>query len=108
MGNTCQTTPLLKHMVKVTVLLSDAANSLANWIVSQSWNTTTSTYYSPSSSITDSPNGNYSHNINKSITLTSGVDLNNAVAATLSFYGKWEIEAGYDYVQLEISTNGRW
>ena len=63
-----------------------------------------STYYSPSSSITDSPGGNYSHNINKSITLTSGVDLNNAVAATLSFYGKWEIEAGYDYVQLEIST----
>ena len=88
------------------ILLSDAANSLANWIVSQTWNTTTSTYYSPSSSITDSPNGNYNHNINKSITLTSGVDLNNAVAATLSFYGKWEIEAGYDYVQLEISTNG--
>ena len=88
------------------ILLSDVGNSLANWTVSQSWNTTTSTYYSPSSSITDSPNGNYSHNINKSITLNSGVDLNNAVAATLSFYGKWEIEAGYDYVQLEISTNG--
>ena len=88
------------------ILLFDAANSLANWIVSQTWNTTTSTYYSPTSSITDSPNGNYNHNINKSITLTTGVDLNNAVAATLSFYGKWEIEAGYDYVQLEISTNG--
>ena len=38
--------------------------------------------------------------------MSSGIDLNNAVAATLSFYGKWEIEAGYDYVQLEISTNG--
>ena len=88
------------------ILLFDAANSLANWIVSQTWNTTTSTYYSPTSSITDSPKGNYNHNINKSITLTTGVDLNNAVAATLSFYGKWEIEAGYDYVQLEISTNG--
>ena len=88
------------------VIFSDAANSLTNWTVSQTWNTTTSAYYSASSSITDSPNGNYSHNINKSITLTSGVDLNNAVAATLSFYGKWEIEAGYDYVQLEISTNG--
>jgi hypothetical protein len=88
------------------VVFSDAANSLTNWTVSQTWGTTTSTYYSASSSITDSPNGNYSHNINKSITLTSGVDLNNAVAATLSFYGKWEIEAGYDYVQLEISTNG--
>jgi carboxypeptidase T len=88
------------------VVFSDAANSLNNWTVSASWNTTTSTFYSASSSITDSPNGDYANNANKSITLSSGVDLNNAVAATLSFYGKWEIEAGYDYVQLEISTNG--
>jgi len=88
------------------VLFSDAANSLTNWTVSQTWNTTSSAYYSPSSSITDSPGGNYSNNIDKSITMSSGVNLTNAVAATLSFYGKWEIEAGYDYVQLEISTNG--
>ena len=88
------------------VVFSDAANSLTNWTVSQTWNTTTSTYYSPSSSITDSPGGNYSNNIDKSITLANGVSLNNAVAATMSFYGKWEIEDGYDYVQLEISTDG--
>ena len=88
------------------VLFSDAANSLTNWTVSQTWNTTSSAYYSPSTSITDSPGGNYSNNIDKSITMSSGVNLTNAVAATLSFYGKWEIEAGYDYVQLEISTNG--
>ncbi len=88
------------------VIFSDAANSLTNWTVSQTWNTTSSTYYSPSNSITDSPGGNYGNNIDKSITMSSVVNLNNAVAATLSFYGKWEIEAGYDYVQLEISTNG--
>jgi len=88
------------------VIFSDAANSLTNWTVSQTWNTTSSAYYSPSNSITDSPGGNYSNNIDKSITMSSVVNLNNAVAATLSFYGKWEIEAGYDYVQLEISTNG--
>ncbi len=87
-------------------VFSDAANSLNNWTVSATWNTTTSTFYSASSSITDSPNGNYANGANKSITMSSGIDLNNAVAATLSFYGKWEIEAGYDYVQLEISTNG--
>jgi len=88
------------------IVFSDAANNISNWTVSSSWNTTTSTYYSPSSSITDSPSGNYSNNTNKSITLTNGVSLNNAVAATLSFYGKWETEGGYDYVQLEISTDG--
>jgi hypothetical protein len=88
------------------VIFSDAANSITNWTVSETWGTTTSTFYSASSSITDSPNGDYANGANKSITLSSGVDLNNAVAATLSFYGKWGIEAGYDYVQLEISTNG--
>ena len=88
------------------IVFSDAANNLINWTVSNSWNTTNSDYYSPSSSITDSPGGNYSNNINKSITLANDVNLNNAIAASLSFYGKWEIEDGYDYVQLEISTNG--
>ena len=87
------------------IVFTEVGNNLNNWSSSASWNTTTSTFYSPSSSITDSPGGNYSNNIEKSITLTSGVSLNNAVAATLSFYGKWEIEDNYDYVQLEISTD---
>jgi hypothetical protein len=87
------------------IIFTEAGNNLNNWSSSAYWNTTTSTFYSPSSSITDSPGGDYSNNIEKSITLTIGVSLNNAVAATLSFYGKWEIEDGYDYVQLEISTD---
>lgn len=86
-------------------LFSDAGNTLTNWVVSSTWNTTTSTYYSPSSSITDSPSGNYQNNINKTITLANGVDLSNTVSATLSFYAKWAIEDNWDYVQVEISTN---
>ena len=86
-------------------ILTDNANNLTNWTVSQTWNTTTTSFYSPSSSITDSPSGNYANNINKTITLTNAIDLSNAVSANLSFYAKWAIEAGWDYVQVEVSTN---
>ncbi len=87
-------------------IFNDNADNLTNWTVSQTWNLTASTYYSASTSITDSPSGNYNDNINKTITLTNPVDLNNAISASISYYAKWEIESGWDYVQFEISTNG--
>ena len=39
------------------------------------------------------------------IILANDVDLSNATTANLSFYARWDIEAGYDYVQVEVSTN---
>ena len=86
-------------------IFTDNANNLTNWVVSQTWGTTTSTYYSASSSITDSPTGNYSDGVNKTITLTNAINLTNVISANLSFYAKWAIEAGWDYVQVEVSTN---
>lgn len=86
-------------------VLADNADNLTNWTVSQTWGTTNATYYSASSSITDSPSGNYNDNINKTITLTNEIDLNGAINANMSFYAKWAIEAGWDYVQVEVSTD---
>ncbi|WP_298350487.1 M14 family zinc carboxypeptidase [uncultured Dokdonia sp.] len=70
-----------------------------------SWGVTSSTFVSPSSSITDSPSGNYSDNENSSITLTDPIDLTQSTAAAISFYAKWDIENTWDYVQFEISTD---
>ena len=89
-----------------TNLLTDNGNSISNWDVSQTWNVTNSDYYSPSSSITDSPNGNYSNNINKTITMNNPVDLTNTLGANMSFWAKWEIEENWDYVQVEVSNDG--
>ena len=86
-------------------IFTDNANNLTNWVVSQTWGTTTSTYYSASSSITDSPTGNYGDGVNKTITLTNAINLTNVISANMSFYAKWAIEAGWDYVQVEVSTN---
>ncbi len=86
------------------VLLSDNCSSMANWI-STTWNTTSSEYHSPTSCITDSPNGYYTENSTRIITLNNSFSTLNAVYAELSFWAKWDIEPLADYVQLQISTN---
>ena len=88
------------------VLFEDNGNSSITNFESNNWGTTTATFQSPSSSITDSPGGDYQNNVNSSIQISDTVDLTEASAAILSFYTRFEIETNWDYVQLEISTNG--
>ena len=76
-----------------------------NWD-SDSWEETNEEYYSPSTSITDSANINYSNNENSTITILNEIDLNNYSYAEINFKAKWEIQNNFDYVQLEISTDG--
>jgi hypothetical protein len=86
------------------VLNEPANNTTTNW-TTNNWQLTSESFVSANSSITDSPNSNYSDNENSSITLSDGIDLSGAFNANLSFYAKWNIETNFDYVQLEISSN---
>lgn len=88
------------------VLFEDNGDSSTANYENNNWGTTTATFQSPSRSITDSPNGNYQNNVNSSIQISENIDLSEAVAASLSFYTRFEIETNWDYVQLEISTDG--
>lgn len=81
----------------------DGANT-TNWI--GNWNTTTVEFYSPSSSFTDSPGGNYNNDSFRSYEFDQDIDLTTATAAAATFYAKWDIEADYDYCQFQVSTNG--
>jgi hypothetical protein len=85
-------------------VFEDDCNSLANWNAGN-WGISTSQFHSPSGSITDSPFGNYQNNISSSITLQEQVDLTHAAYAVLNFWGRWAIEAGWDYVQVKASSN---
>jgi len=87
------------------ILFQDDGNTMENW-VSSVWSTTTSSYFSPPASITDSPFGNYPNNHISSVILDDEIDLSNVAFALLTFRAKWEIEQGWDYVQCKISTNG--
>jgi len=90
------------------VIFEDPCNNLTNW--TGQWGLSTSQYHSPTGSITDSPNGNYSNNVNSSTSTTISVDLTEAAFAMLNFWARWDIEAGYDYVQVKASKNngGTW
>lgn len=89
-----------------TAVFTDHADQMTAWTsLGGGWNTTTSTFVSPPSSITDSPSGNYADNANTGIVLTDPVSLSGAEAAQLRFWARWDIEAGYDYVQLEATAD---
>jgi len=83
----------------------DVANNMNNW-TSTTWNTTTLSYHSATKSFTDSPSGNYNDNVITNITLNSYINLTGYLYAELSFWAKWDIEAGWDYVEVLASTNG--
>ncbi|MCD4735793.1 MAG: immune inhibitor A [Bacteroidales bacterium] len=90
------------------VIFEDPCNSLENWSPGF-WDVTTSTFHSPTGSITDSKNGNYSNNQTNICQLSQEIDLTTAAYAQLNFWAQWEIEEGYDYVQvLATATGSSW
>ncbi|MBU2651012.1 MAG: immune inhibitor A [Bacteroidetes bacterium] len=87
------------------VLFEDDGSNMSKW-TSPKWNITYEASHSAPTSITDSPNANYLSNSNSSVTTNTEIDLSDAVFAVLNFWAKWEIEAGWDYVQVKVSDNG--
>jgi hypothetical protein len=70
------------------------------------WALTDEDYYSATHSITDSPYSDYSNNEASSIQISQAIDLSDGILqANMTFWGKWEIEAGWDYAQVVASTN---
>jgi carboxypeptidase T len=86
------------------VLFEDDCNTMTNWS-STTWGVTNNSYYSPTGSITDSPSGNYPNNHTGTVVLNQNIDLSDVAFAVLNFWAKWEIEQGWDYCQLSVSTN---
>ena len=54
---------------------------------------------------TDNPNGNPSGRRN--LDYIEPIDLRDALTAQLQFEARWELENGFDYVQVEVSTSGQ-
>ena len=85
----------------------DFENGAGNWTLEGAWGITTAQANSGTSSLTDSPGGDYAANIDISATLTTGIDLSAALDATLTFSAIYEIEGGnFDYCFVEASADG--
>ncbi len=75
------------------------------WTLEGSWGMKEGTYHSATWAMTESPTGNYAANLEISSTLRS-LNLTGATTAEMSFWTRYRIESGYDYMYVEISTDG--
>ncbi|MCK4511038.1 carboxypeptidase regulatory-like domain-containing protein, partial [bacterium] len=82
----------------------DIESGTSDW--TGTWGTTSSYAHSPSTSMTDSPGGNYPNNATTTMALNSGLDLSESTTASLVFWHLYNTESGYDYCLVEVSTNG--
>lgn len=104
-GQSIERKQVTKKFGQLQNTLTDTASALAPTWTNNNWGLSTTTFVSPSSSITDSPNGSYSNSQNKRITLTNPINLAGVINATVSFAAKWELENGYDFVAFEVSND---
>jgi len=89
------------------IFFDDVESGAGSWTPDTPWAITTTQYYSPDNSWTDSPAGNYSNNAD--VSLTSGViDLSGYTGqnVALGFRAWIDLETGYDYLYIEVSGDG--
>jgi carboxypeptidase T len=81
--------------------ISDDFSRTTQW--SGNWRTTTATFYSAPSSLTDTPDGNYAVNTLYTAELITPFDIPaNVAQASIQFWAKWSINPGLDYAQVSV------
>lgn len=83
----------------------DFENGTPYWDFEDTWGLSSQSSHSPSHSISESPTGNYADEKEIYASL-SAFSLEGYTEASVSFWTKWDLESGYDYMWFEISTNG--
>jgi subtilisin family serine protease len=69
------------------------------------WGLTTQSSHSPTRSATDSPSGNYGNNVHTYLRIKDPIDLSDAYFARIIFWHKYDIESGWDYGYVQVSTD---
>lgn len=92
------------------IFLDTADNPLDFWIITStpatpSWEAVSNTFYSAPTCFTDSRIGNYANDAIVTMTLMNPINLSAYNNPKLSFWTRYDIETGWDYGQVEISTN---
>ncbi|MCX7877598.1 MAG: M14 family metallopeptidase, partial [Ignavibacteria bacterium] len=88
----------------ILTLADSAENGNGNWTMVGGWNTTTSQFYSPTRSFTESPTGNYSNSTNRTMTLASGRNISSNPVTILTFWHRHQIEI-MDNAYIEVSSD---
>jgi hypothetical protein len=90
---------------QTTVVFSDDFESgVTNWVLNTNWGLSTAQAYSPTI-LSESPTGNYLDNEISSAKMANVVNLTTYPSAQLKFYARYQIEAGFDYMYVDVSNN---
>lgn len=101
-----ETDTITRYFGTPLTAFNDNCNSLLPQWTSTSWGVSTAQFVSPTGSLTESVSGIYPNNVTRTLTTTNFIDLSDALAARLEFDAKWMIEAQYDFLQAQASTDG--
>lgn len=88
-----------------TEFSDDFEAGMTKWTVTNNWGLTTSKSHSPSHSLSESPTGNYTNSQTSYCTMATGVDLSAKMSASVSFWAQFKIEAGFDYMYVDVSND---
>ncbi len=88
------------------IFSDDFESGTDKWTLEGTWGLATTAYHSETHSLSESPDGQYTNDMDVSATMANPLDLSAAFGATLKFWAKWEIEDGFDYMYIEITTDG--
>ena len=77
----------------------------ANWTEESPWSQVTTEYHSTTTSYSDSPDVFYDNNADVELKFSSNLDLMGATNPQLNFWHNYQIESGYDFGYVEISTD---
>lgn len=102
-SNTVTATPMPPLTFPVVI---DFENGTSYWEYDQNWGLSTQASHSPSHSLTESPTGAYDDNELSYATLRSFSLEAGYTSVELSFWNKFNLETGYDYMYFEITTDG--
>jgi hypothetical protein len=91
---------------QTTVFTDNFESGAGKWTLTGTWELVTTKSNSATHSLTTAnSSGTYLANQNISATMTTGANLTTYLGAEIDFYCQYALEACYDYVYLEISTD---
>ena len=90
---------------QTTEFFDDFESGAGNWTLTGTWGLSTVQAYSPTHSLSESPTGNYGNSKTIYATMTTGINLSGALSADVSFFARYDIEAGFDYMYVDVSKD---
>ncbi|MHC1705891.1 MAG: CARDB domain-containing protein [Bacteroidales bacterium] len=87
------------------LFFDDFESGTSQWELTGLWGLTSGFSYSPSHSLTDSPDSYYGSDYTAYAAMLTGVDLSACLSASLVFRAIYELESDYDYVYVQVSDD---